>query len=101
MDAAQTNVDHAHASRTGTARSIQISTIHQGPWGAGADAPFKGLRVHSTQKCQETGGNFLPREETSVTSPDMRAMPKAPREQEPGAKSFAIAMQTCIKKNWC
>ena len=34
----------------------------------GIEAPFKGLRVHSTHKGEETGGNPLSREETTLLS---------------------------------
>ena len=34
----------------------------------GIDAPFKGLRVHSTHKGEETGGKHLSRKETTLLS---------------------------------
>ena len=39
---------------------------HQEAWGI--DASFKGLRVHSTYKGYETGGNYVSREETTLLS---------------------------------
>ena len=60
MEAAQTNIYHAPASRADITRSIRIHNITYNPLtceeARGAEAPFKLVRVHSTHRGEETGG---------------------------------------------
>ena len=77
MEAAQANVYHAPVSRVGIMRPAYAPMNHPLQETRGADAPFKGVRAHSTHKGEETGGGPASREETSplsIRTPHLRPL---------------------------
>ena len=103
MEAAQTNVYRARARMRIACRHYAIDSNTFGPFtqqeARGADAPFKGVRVHSAHKGDETGDKPVSRQGTtplSVRAPYPRPSICAHRETTGTGLVVAIGIRPIV-----